>query len=201
MFDSVHKSGDAAMIQTIHSLLEEADAVVHYNGTKFDIPTLNQEFLKHGLPPPAPYKQIDLLKTARRQFRLISNKMDYVAGFLGLEGKKAHKGMDLWIGVMQDDPKSWRTMEAYNKQDVKVLKNIYKKLLPWIKDHPNVGLFDPKTRPTCPTCGSTHVHFRGPTFSKSGQYRRYQCQKCGTWSRSRIMDKTDKSNVLVKDNG
>ena len=44
------------MIKGIHKLLDECDAVIHYNGSKFDIPTLNKEFLLHGLHPPAPYK-------------------------------------------------------------------------------------------------------------------------------------------------
>ena len=41
MFDSVKKSGDKKMLQGIHKLLDEADAVIHYNGKRFDIPSLN----------------------------------------------------------------------------------------------------------------------------------------------------------------
>lgn len=201
LFDSIHKSGEENCLARIHALIEEADVVVHYNGTKFDIPTLNREFFRLGYPPPAPYKQVDLLKVARKQFRLLSNKMDYVAKYVGIDGKKEHKGMSLWTGCMEGDPKSWRIMEAYNRQDVKVLKALYKKLLPWIHNHPVVGLYSPKTRPTCPSCGSTHVHLRGTSHTRTGQYKRYQCQKCNTWSRARVMDKVDRSNVLVRDNG
>ncbi len=60
LFDSVHQSKPKKMLKGIHGLLNEADAVVHYNGTKFDIPTLNKEFLLHSYNPPSPYKQIDL---------------------------------------------------------------------------------------------------------------------------------------------
>src|SRR5690606_726331 len=84
MFESVEKSKPATMVKRIHKLLNEADTVVHYNGTKFDMPTLNKEFLLHGLTPPAPSKQIDLLRTAKRRFRLASNKLDFVAQSLGL---------------------------------------------------------------------------------------------------------------------
>ncbi|NIV35232.1 MAG: hypothetical protein GWN58_38990, partial [Anaerolineae bacterium] len=48
------------MLEGAWELLDEADAVVHYNGKKFDIPTLNREFVKYGFTPPSPYKQIDL---------------------------------------------------------------------------------------------------------------------------------------------
>jgi len=52
-FDSI-LSGHKDMIRGIHDLMDESDAICHYNGTKFDIPTLNKEFLLLGLKPPAP---------------------------------------------------------------------------------------------------------------------------------------------------
>ena len=54
MFDSVYQSTNKQMVRSVHKLLEEADAICHYNGTKFDIPTLNKEFLLEGLLPPSP---------------------------------------------------------------------------------------------------------------------------------------------------
>ena len=67
------------MLEGIHKLLDEADAVIHYNGKRFDIPSLNKEFLLNGMFPPAPFKEIDLLTVARGRFRFVSNKLDYVA--------------------------------------------------------------------------------------------------------------------------
>jgi uncharacterized protein YprB with RNaseH-like and TPR domain len=92
IFSSVEKTNPKRMLLKIWDLLEEADAVVHYNGTKFDIPTLNKEFLLNDLTPPAPYKQIDLLRVARSQFKFPSNKLDYVANVLGLGKKTKHIG-------------------------------------------------------------------------------------------------------------
>ena len=45
MFDSVHESKPEQMVSRVHGLLDDADVVCHYNGKKFDIPTLNREFL------------------------------------------------------------------------------------------------------------------------------------------------------------
>ena len=39
MFDSVHVSKPKKMLKRIHDLISESDAVIHYNGTKFDMPT------------------------------------------------------------------------------------------------------------------------------------------------------------------
>lgn len=190
-FDSVHKSREKTMLKRIHKLLSEADAVVHYNGSSFDIPTLNKEFLLHGLAPPASYKQIDLLLTARKQFRFTSNKLDYVANVLGVGKKFKHAGFELWVQCMNGDEAAWAEMETYNKQDVYLLEKVYEIFLPWIKGHPNVGLYEGSEEHVCPNCGGNHLTKRGFSFTATNQYQRYQCNDCGTWSRSRKNIKTD----------
>lgn len=203
MFDSIHRSTAKTMVRKVHRLLEEADAVVHYNGTKFDIPTLNKEFILQGLNPPAPYKQIDLLRVARSKFRFPSNKLDYVAKALGMGQKQKHKGHSLWIECMEGNEEAWKTMESYNKQDVALLEKVYDKLLPWISSHPNRGLYsgerndEPAQRLACPNCGSAHNHRRGYAFSSAFKYIRYNCQKCGTWFRSKTAEKGTGRKVVA----
>ena len=194
MFDSVHQSKPKDMLKGIHKLLEDADAVVHYNGTKFDIPTLNKEFLLHDLRPPSPYKQIDLLRSVRSNFRFPSNKLDYVAQRLGLGSKHQHEGHSLWVRCMAGESKAWKVMEAYNKQDVVLLENVYHKVLPWIKNHPNRNLFSGEEH-VCPNCGSHSIQRRGTARTISGTYQRYQCTSCGTWSRS---TKTDVAHSTIR---
>ena len=183
MFDSVYNSKPMKMLKGIHKLINEADAVIHYNGTKFDIPTLNKEFLLHGLPPPAPYRNIDLLRSVRSSFRFPSNKLDYVAQRLGLGQKTQHEGHSLWVRCMNNDPKAWKIMETYNKQDVVLLEKVYDAILPWIKNHPNHNLYNDNGH-SCPSCNSTKVQRRGVSHTTGGVYQRYQCTNCGTWSRS-----------------
>ena len=166
---------------TIHQMIDEADVVIHYNGKKFDMPTLNKEFLLHDMTPPAPYKQIDLLRVVRSQFRFPSNKLDYVAQRLGLGKKVKHEGHELWVKCMAGDPVAWKKMERYNKQDVVLLEKVYDKLLPWIKSHPNHNLYD-DVEHACPSCGSDKLHRRGNARTIGGVYQRYQCIDCGSWS-------------------
>ena len=193
MFDSVHNSKPKKMLKGIYDLLNDADAVIHYNGTKFDIPTLNKEFLLHSFTPPSPYKQIDLLRVARSQFRFPSNKLDYVAQRLGLGKKTAHAGMELWTKCMEGDDESWKIMEKYNKQDVTLLENVYHRILPWIKHHPNYNLY--ADGHVCPTCASTKLHKRGTAVTTTSTYQRYQCKDCGTWSQG---TKSLKQSVEIK---
>ncbi len=187
MFDSFYQYGHKTMLKGIHRLLNEADAVVHYNGTKFDIPTLNKEFILHDIMPPAPYKQIDLLKVARKQFKFPSNKLDYVANALGIGKKMKHIGHQLWIDCMAKDPNAWEVMETYNRHDVVLLEDVYLRLLPWIKGHANHNLYGEEG--ICPNCGGHHFQRRGFSYSSAYRYRRFVCKECGTWFRSNKSEK------------
>jgi hypothetical protein len=193
LFDSTHRSKPKAMLKRIHDLISEADAVIHYNGTKFDMPTLNKEFLLHEMNPPAPYKQIDLLRQVRSQFRFPSNKLDYVAQRLGLGSKTSHEGHELWVKCMNKDKEAWKRMEEYNVQDVVLLEKLYNRLLPWIKNHPNHN--HQSTGQVCPTCGGTHLQKRGMAVTATSTYQRFQCRGCGSWSQG---TKQTRSSVEVK---
>jgi DNA polymerase elongation subunit (family B) len=177
------RGGEKAMLTEIHDLLDQADVVVHYNGKSFDIPTLNKEFITHGMKPPAPYKQVDLLLAVRRQFRFPHNKLDYVCQALGLGSKVRHPGFQLWIDCMAGKVQAWNKMKRYNKRDVTLLEKLYMRVLPWIPNHPNHGAFSGK--PACPSCGGSHVQARGTAVTRDNKYQRYQCLDCGTWSRAK----------------
>jgi len=82
-FWSEHYDDHESVIIMAHEYLDEADAVLSFNGQSFDMPILNREFLKYGLTPPSPYRHIDLLQVAKRRFRFVSNKMDHLAPTLG----------------------------------------------------------------------------------------------------------------------
>ena len=184
MFDSVMQSRHLSMLKRVHKLLDEADVVVHYNGRSFDIPTLNKEFVLHGLTPPSPYKQVDLLQVVKRQFRFPSNKLDYVAQKLNIGRKVKHEGHEMWIKCMGRDKAAWKAMEKYNRQDVVVLERLYVRLLPWISNHPNHGLYKSTEEAVCPSCGSTHLQRRGEARTVNALYSRMQCTDCGAWSRA-----------------
>lgn len=169
------------MMQELHELLEEADIVVHYNGTQFDIPKINTEFAKMGWDQPDPFKQVDMLKTVRKNFKFASNKLDYVCQELGLEGKTPGTNMELWIDCMEGDNAAWKKMERYNRQDVKILEDLYDTLKGWIHNHPNLGIFadDTAGKPICTNCGSIRVIKKGIETTNARAYRRYRCNDCG----------------------
>jgi hypothetical protein len=195
MFLSEWKDGFEGMVKKAWELLDEADAVIHYNGVKFDLPTLNREFLMLGMTPPTPYVSIDLYTTVRSKFRFVSNKLDFVCRELGIGAKTQHKGFRLWTGCMDGDPDSLATMEEYNIQDIALLTPLYTRLRPWIRNHPNVALYDenvlsedgtsPLERRSCTKCGSLNLQSRGYKATTTQVYRQFRCNDCGSWSRER----------------
>lgn len=186
--DSRHEEDEAEMLSHLHALIDEADAVVTYNGNNFDIPVVNTQFLLNGFPPPAPNKSIDLYRTVKSRFRFAHNRMDSVCEALGLGRKEETGGFDLWARCLNaiTDHEAWDQMVQYNIQDVAMTEELYDVLRPWIKGHPNVALFNGEDDMVCPTCGSDALQKRGTSKTTTMTYQRYQCQDCGTWSRTRL---------------
>lgn len=181
-FYSEHHHDNETMIRAAHKLLSEADIVMHYNGDRFDLPRLNLEFLMLGLTPPAPYKSIDLYKVVKQNFQFVSNKLAWVSEQLGLAGKIQHSGHNLWTRCLAGDPKAWAEMKRYNIQDTRLLEEMYDKLLPWIKNHPNVNLYGDEAGDGCPNCGGYDLIKQGFKRTAVGRYQRFQCKGCGAWS-------------------
>lgn len=200
MFDSIYRSPADHMLERIHALLDEADAVIHYNGKKFDIPTLNKEFVQLKMSPPMPYKQIDLYQIVRSTFKFPSNKLAYVLKALDIGEKVQTEGYELWLRCINGDPEAWEQMEAYNKGDVVPLEKLYDRLMPWITSHPNHALYQDNDRPVCTNCGSSRVVRKGMEYTKTQRYQRYRCNDCGAPLRSRFTDvkKEERHNIFVQ---
>ena len=187
MFYSDHHNGHEEMVHAAHELLSAADALIHYNGKAFDVKHLQREFLLAELPPASPHVDIDLLRTVRSQFKFPSNKLTHVSEALGIGKKTPHTGFDLWRDCMMGDDKAWALMKKYNIQDVRLTEELYDRLLPWIPNHPNVGVFD-EIPDACPKCGKGPMISNGTRRSKTMVYRRLNCRACGSWARTRVAE-------------
>lgn len=183
-FFSEWDDGTEAMLHQIWNLLDQADAVLHYNGRRFDIPYINTEFAQADLPPPSPYAQIDLYRAVTRQFSFMSNSLDSVSRALGTARKLGHEGFGLWVKVLDGDPRARRQMEDYNCGDLFANEDLYRKILPWIPSHPSYAVIDGEDAGlTCPQCGSTSVEPNGRAYTAVSTYPRYLCTDCGKWLR------------------
>lgn len=186
------------MVEIIWGLVDEADAIIHYNGTKFDMKHLNREFILAGLTIPSPYDNIDLFRVVKQRFAFPSNKLDYVAGALGLGHKLENPGMQLWIDVLQNKKEAWDIMEDYNVQDVVLTEQLYDHLIGWISSHPNVGLYMKESEGHyCTNCGSESLRFKGYKTTRVLKYKQYRCNDCGHYSRERTHTGAKRKDILA----
>ncbi len=184
-FYSEHDDGHAEMIAHAWRLLDAADILVTFNGPSFDVKHLQREFLLAGLGPPSPWRNVDLLRVCRAQFKFTSNKLAHVADRLGLGGKTPHTGHQMWTDVLAGDERAWRLFRKYCVQDVRLTEKLYDELAGrgWIKDHPHAGLWTGSDR-CCPTCGSEELRQDGRWYTTPVTvYALMTCTKCGTHCR------------------
>lgn len=192
---AAEKRGYKRFVAGLRNALDKADLVIAHNGDRFDIPWINGQAAIHGITPPSPFRSIDTLTAARRAFRFPSYKLEYlVKRFKCSKHKMKHKkfpGHDLWMECLLGNTEAWDEMKEYNITDVHILEELYIKMRPWIKNHPNLGVITGKEETVCPKCGSDHIHYRGFYYTNLSKFHKFQCQDCGAWGR-------DRENILTK---
>lgn len=176
---------DKSCLEKLWKLLDEADIVIAHNGARFDIPKINTRFIKNGMTPPSPYKILDTLKSARFYFGFTSNRLNDLGQFLEVGQKVDTGGFQLWKRCMKGEKKAFQEMVKYCKQDVLLLEAVYKKLRPYINNHPSVTVTEDSSVFQCPKCGSNKMQRRGVAHTNVATYRRYSCNDCGAWSRGK----------------
>ncbi len=199
---TVYKSSEKVLLKKLNKFLEEADAVVGHNLKKFDMKKIRGRCLVHGLPPISSYKEIDTYLGAKREFAFDINSLADLARILKIAPKDDHKqfpGFELWLECLNGNPEAWEEMKQYNIQDIKTTEELYLRMRPWMRGHPNMAVFEEADEHVCPKCGGRHHQKRGFSYTNVGKYQQYQCQDCGGWSRSRynVYDKEARKKLLV----
>lgn len=201
-----HDEDDTPIVCELIKLLDSADIVIGHNLDKFDRGVINGQAAIAGIHPPSPYKVVDTYKVAKKEFNFPSNSLEYLSNVFNLNYKKKdhakYPGWSLWIECLKGNKEAINEMMEYNDHDTLAVRELYYKMLPYIRNHPNVGVYMESDKPVCPACGSHHIHYRGYTNTNVGKYRKYQCQECGHWSRTRKTEypKEKASSLLVNAN-
>ena len=172
------KRDDKRICQSIRDILNEADIVIGHNVDRFDLRKLNWRFITHGIAPPSPYKIIDTLKFARKEFFAPSYKQDFLTKYFNKQ-EKIKTDFQWWIDCEAGDVAALKKMEEYNKQDIRGLEDVYLKIRPYIKNHPNIAVM--MDDDVCTHCGSDNiVETEHEYHTGSYSYPVYHCNNCRT---------------------
>ncbi|AUR99128.1 ribonuclease H-like domain protein [Vibrio phage 1.262.O._10N.286.51.A9] len=195
MFSTQANVSEEEVVRHLWHILDEADVVVAHNGARFDVKKMNAKFLEFGLGEPSPFKVVDTLHIVKARFALTSNKLDYIAKFLGGEGKMEHEGLKMWLDFMDGKEEAQQRMLDYNIQDVYELEEIYVELQGWNRRAPNLALYYNDGEHRCNICGGTHLNkVEGRSaYTNVSKFDLYRCGDCSGYVRGR-------KNTATRDN-
>jgi DNA polymerase elongation subunit (family B) len=173
------KQCDKKMLQKFIKIANTADEIVGHNGDKFDLAWIRTRCLFHRIDMFPTYTTIDTLKISRSKFKFNSNKLDYIAKFLGV-GEKIKTDYGMWKDIMLNKCKvSMSKMVKYCKMDVVVLEKVYKELSVHILSKVHYGVIFGADRGSCPECGSDEIVRMCNRVTASGVKKiQYQCRTC-----------------------
>jgi uncharacterized protein YprB with RNaseH-like and TPR domain/predicted RNA-binding Zn-ribbon protein involved in translation (DUF1610 family) len=182
------KQNDKALLEKFIKVANLADELVGHNGDRFDLAWVRTRCLYHKIDMFPKYTTIDTLKVARQSFKFNSNKLNYIADFLGL-GQKIKTEFGLWKDiVLHKDKVAMDKMIKYCKKDVILLEQVFKTLKNHIPAKTHYGVIFGGDRGSCPECGSDQLVVNNKVVRASGIKKiQYRCKTCG-----KLHFKTDK---------
>ena len=184
------KQNDKRMLEQFIAVANTANELVGHNGDKFDLAWIRTRCLFHGIDMFPTYQTIDTLKVARSKFRFQSNRLNYIAEFLGLGGKIKTE-FNLWKDILLNKDKvAMEKMIKYCKKDVSLLEEVYKLLGNHIAPKTHYGVVFGQDRGSCPECGAGGKDLikNNTVVTATGLTRiQYKCKVC-----NKFHSKTDK---------
>jgi len=182
------KQNDKKMLQAFVEVANQASELVGHNGDKFDLTWIRTRCLFHEIEMFPTYTTIDTLKVSRSKFRFNSNKLDYIADYLGM-GRKIKTEFSLWKDILlKSDKAAMEKMIKYCKKDVVLLEKVFKRLSGHIEPKTHYGVLFGGDRGSCPECGSDDLRRMVKRTTATGLKKiQYQCNTC-----NRYHTKTDK---------
>lgn len=170
---------DKQMLVDFMKVANQADEIIAHNGDRFDIKWLRTRCIFHRIPMFPHYRSLDTLKKAKAHFNFQSNRLDYIARFLGVGAKVEHEGWAMWKKCMEGNKQALKDMVHYCDGDIVVLEDVFTVMQNYIKHNTHAGTLNKGYKFSCPTCGSEDVKHLKNNFTALGTIKRQmQCNTC-----------------------
>ena len=116
---------------------------------------------------------MDLMKQAKKFFRLPSYSLKNLCIHLGVTQKLSHEGELMWNMVEYGDSKQQKEylgkMVDYNVGDIISTEECYIKMIPYLRHKTHLGVLKGAPKFSCPVCGKTEtLELVGRTATASG---------------------------------
>jgi DNA polymerase elongation subunit (family B) len=182
------KQCDRAMLQKFVGVANTATELVGHNGDKFDLAWIRTRCLFHKIDMFPTYTTFDTLKISRSKFKFNSNRLNYIAQYLGIGGK-IKTDFNLWKDiVLNKDQKAMDKMVKYCQKDVVLLEKVFSRIRSHVPHKSHYGVIFGQDKGSCPECGSDDLIINNRRTTASGVKKiQYICKTC-----NKIHSKTDK---------
>jgi uncharacterized protein YprB with RNaseH-like and TPR domain len=170
---------DKKMLIKFIEVANQSDELIAHNGDRFDIKWIRTRCIYHRIPMFPNYKTLDTLKKAKSGFNFNSNKLDYIAQYLGVGAKVKHSGFDMWKGVMNNDKTALSEMVHYCEGDIIVLEDVFLTMQSYIKQNTHAGVLNNNLKYSCPCCSSEQITLLKNNVTAMGTIKRLiECNDC-----------------------
>jgi hypothetical protein len=168
---------DRSVAEEAYKLISQCDYLVAHN-LAFDLKMLKARWLFYDFKVTRPFQKICTYQIAKSNFRMTSNKLEYLAKYLNVIEKLDHgkfPGMELFKQCVNGNMEAFRELEDYNVRDVVTLEAIFLKLRRY-DSRIRFSFFYQES--TC-SCGSKEFREVDPVATSTGIFRTQQCIECG----------------------
>ena len=172
---------DKKMLEDFIKIANTADEIIAHNGDKFDIKKIRTRCIYHRIPMFPKYRSLDTLKKAKSGFNFNSNRLDYIAKYLGVGAKLEHEGFQMWVKCMEGDKNALKDMVKYCDMDIIVLEDVFLTLQNYIKPNTHTGVINGNPKYSCPCCGNKDdvTLLKNDVTEKGTISRVMECNSCG----------------------
>jgi hypothetical protein len=192
---------DRSILNGIWKIMDEADMLIFHNGLNFDMPVLYGRFATYGMKPPTKFTTVDTCKTSKSVFKFSYNGLDQLGQRFGI-GKKIDMSFLDWKNCLTNDRNASIALEqmlTYCKNDIApLLEDVYLAMLPYIPNHPNLGLWSLNEGNCCTHCESTDLNWNEKRYATpQGLWKSWRCNTCGSVGRGTGKENKEAKATLV----
>lgn len=140
--NSVRPWDDRSVVKQIRDKLNEHHLYCTWFGKGFDVPMLQSRLTKHGMKMLSRAFHIDLCFYAKgwRGLKPRNARLSTVAEFFNLSERKQDVDMEVWEMAGAGDKKSMDIIADRCRSDVRILYELYWKLLPFVSRIERAGI-------------------------------------------------------------
>lgn len=176
-FEKDH-TDDYHVIKSLKDEIDQADAVIAYNGRRFDIKEINTGLDRHRLGPLHEFVLLDPIQIAKSKFRFKGgNSLANLCNLFELPVQKGKVELEDWIGATEGNKESIKKVVEYNITDIPTMVMVWERIKPFAPSKLNMNHF--VDADVCSHCGSPDLklHMKKKATRATIRYQ-YRCQDC-----------------------